>query len=224
MGFGSLTPSRQTALLILKAPSCEVFLRYTAILRKVVGRSACDNPKRYCGWFWVHSSSKKFERTGRETMDICLRTTIVVSGTVYWLHPILPFRIVMCTIFPTIFLEIALHVHVYALHCMSQMQQLYITGALKGHHLKGVYSPQGLYFPLTTLSAHPRWGLPVKCFTPMVSKNENTLKSMKGLLGDCSSRYLLFISCSTICFWIYWVWVYKIKGLDHCQRAKTCQK
>ena len=62
----------------------------------------------------------------------------------------------MCTIFPTIFLEIALHVHVYALHCMSQMQQLYITGALKGHHLKGVYSPQDLYFPLTTLSAHPR--------------------------------------------------------------------
>ena len=24
---------------------------YTAISRKVVGKSARDNPKRYCGWF-----------------------------------------------------------------------------------------------------------------------------------------------------------------------------
>ena len=46
---------------------------YTAISRKVVGKSACDNPKRYCGWFWVHCSSKKFERMAREVMDICLR-------------------------------------------------------------------------------------------------------------------------------------------------------
>ena len=46
---------------------------YTAISRKVVGKSACDNPKRYCGWFWVLCSSKKFERMAREVMDICLR-------------------------------------------------------------------------------------------------------------------------------------------------------
>ena len=32
-----------------------------------------DNPERYCGWFWVHCSSKKFERMAREAMDICLR-------------------------------------------------------------------------------------------------------------------------------------------------------
>ena len=25
---------------------------YTAILRKVVGKSARDNPERYCGWLW----------------------------------------------------------------------------------------------------------------------------------------------------------------------------
>ena len=46
---------------------------YTAISRKVVGKSARDNPERYCGWFWVHSSSKKFERMAGEAMDICLR-------------------------------------------------------------------------------------------------------------------------------------------------------
>ena len=46
---------------------------YTAISRKVVGKSACDNPKRYCGWLWVHCSSKKFERMAREVMDVCLR-------------------------------------------------------------------------------------------------------------------------------------------------------
>ena len=46
---------------------------YTAISRKVVGRSARDNPERYCGWFWVHSSLKKFERMAPEPMDVCLR-------------------------------------------------------------------------------------------------------------------------------------------------------
>ena len=27
------------------------WMRYTAISRKVVGKSARDNPERYCGWF-----------------------------------------------------------------------------------------------------------------------------------------------------------------------------
>ena len=31
------------------------------------------SPKRYCGWFWVHSSSKKFERIAWGAMDVCLR-------------------------------------------------------------------------------------------------------------------------------------------------------
>ena len=47
--------------------------RNTAISRKVVGKSARDNPERYCGWFWVHCSSKKFERMAGEAMDVCLR-------------------------------------------------------------------------------------------------------------------------------------------------------
>ena len=34
---------------------------YTAISRKVVGKSARDNAERYCGWFWVHCSSKKLK-------------------------------------------------------------------------------------------------------------------------------------------------------------------
>ena len=46
---------------------------YTAITRKVVGKSARDNPKRYCDCFWVHCSSKKFERMAREAADLCLR-------------------------------------------------------------------------------------------------------------------------------------------------------
>ena len=50
-----------------------VSLVFTAISRKVVGKSARDNPERYCGWLWGHCSSKKFERMVREATDICLR-------------------------------------------------------------------------------------------------------------------------------------------------------
>ena len=39
---------------------------YRAILRKVVRKSTRDNPERYCRWFWVHCSSKTFERMARE--------------------------------------------------------------------------------------------------------------------------------------------------------------
>ena len=78
--------------------------------RKVVGKSACDNRERYCWWFWVYCSSKKFERMAREAMDLCLRglgerkatkvdLTATVSGTAYWSYPILPFGIVVCTFF-----------------------------------------------------------------------------------------------------------------------------
>ena len=30
-------------------------------------------PERYCGWFWIHRFSKRFERMTREAMDVCLR-------------------------------------------------------------------------------------------------------------------------------------------------------
>ena len=53
--------------------TCPVKKIYTAISRKVVGKSARDNLERYCGWLWGHCSSKKFERMVREATDICLR-------------------------------------------------------------------------------------------------------------------------------------------------------
>ena len=46
---------------------------YTTVSRKVGGKSARDNPKRYCGWFLVHWFSKKFQRMARKAMDVCLR-------------------------------------------------------------------------------------------------------------------------------------------------------
>ena len=46
---------------------------YTAISRKVVGKSARDNPEKHCGWFWVHCFLKKFQRMAREAMEACLR-------------------------------------------------------------------------------------------------------------------------------------------------------
>ena len=107
---------------------------------------------------------------------------------------------------------------------MSLMQQLYITVALKGTIWRGCIHHKTLYFRLTTLLAHPRWDLPVKCFTPMVSENKNTLKRMKSsLLGYYSSRYLLFILYLTVCFWICCIksrasiW----EKWHHCHRAKT---
>ena len=60
--------------LFVYRPKWQISLRFhTAISRKVVGKDARDNPERYCGWFWVHGSLKKFERMAREAMDICLR-------------------------------------------------------------------------------------------------------------------------------------------------------
>ena len=68
-------------LTFLRFPSCKkiqgyfcgLLTLYTAISRKVVGKSARDNTERYCGWLWGHCSSEKFERMVREASDICLR-------------------------------------------------------------------------------------------------------------------------------------------------------
>ena len=74
---------------------------HTAISRKVVGKSARDNSERYCEWFWVLWSLKKFERMAREAMDVCLqllkeRTKVgsiaSVSGTVYWSYRHITFQ------------------------------------------------------------------------------------------------------------------------------------
>ena len=47
-------------------------MEYTAILRKVVGKSARDSPEGIMGDFELFCSSKKFERMAREAMDVCL--------------------------------------------------------------------------------------------------------------------------------------------------------
>ena len=49
-----------------------VYLKYvyTAVSTKVVGKSARDNPERYCGWFCLPCSPKKIERMAPEAMDI----------------------------------------------------------------------------------------------------------------------------------------------------------
>ena len=51
----------------------------TAVWRKVVGKSARDNPQRYCGWFCLPCSPKKFERMAREATDICSRVLMESS-------------------------------------------------------------------------------------------------------------------------------------------------
>ena len=92
----------------------------TAIFETGCHKSARNNPERYCGWFWGHCSSKKFERMAWKTTDIPLRvlklrnatkvgSIAIVSGTVYWSYPILPFVIVACTFFVTTFLKIAVY-------------------------------------------------------------------------------------------------------------------
>ena len=56
---------------IIQCGSCTVCSEtpFTAISRKVVGKSARDNPERYCGWFLGRCSSKKFERMAQEAVD-----------------------------------------------------------------------------------------------------------------------------------------------------------
>ena len=45
---------------------------YTAVSRKVVGKSARNNPERYCGWFWVHCSWQKLrEYSERPSTYVC---------------------------------------------------------------------------------------------------------------------------------------------------------
>ena len=45
--------------------------RDTAISKNVVGKSACDNPERYCGLFWDHCSSQKFWKNGTRDHGLC---------------------------------------------------------------------------------------------------------------------------------------------------------
>ena len=51
---------------------------YTAVWRKLVGKSARDNPERYFGWFCL-PCSKEFERMAQEAKDICSQVLVEIS-------------------------------------------------------------------------------------------------------------------------------------------------
>ena len=59
--------------LALKGLASAGTVSFTANSKKVAGKSARDNPERYCGWFLVHRFSKKFQRMARKAIDVCLR-------------------------------------------------------------------------------------------------------------------------------------------------------
>ena len=48
-------------------------LVYTAISRKVVGKSACDNPERHCGGFEFTGFQRNLKELARKAMKMCLR-------------------------------------------------------------------------------------------------------------------------------------------------------
>ena len=139
--------------LVLKGKTSLPPITHTAISRKVVGKSARDNAERYCGWVWGYCSSKKFARMAREAMDLCLQvltasnnsrfdtraiigsimalgSTATVSGTWYWSYPTSPFGIVVCTFFPTTFLEIAVCHWSLPFRCKSNTAHLAIQTIL----------------------------------------------------------------------------------------------
>ena len=77
---------------------------------QLFGKKARENPERFCGWFPVDCSSKKFARMALDAMDVCLRMLKESDKSRLdrcWSYPILSFGIVECTFIPTAFLEIA---------------------------------------------------------------------------------------------------------------------
>ena len=93
---------------------------YTATSRKVVGKSARDNPERYCGWVWVRCSSQKFEGMTGEAMDVCLRVLKESNKRIFDSYSArnrqcidhikyYSFGIIASTFLPTAFLEIAVY-------------------------------------------------------------------------------------------------------------------
>ena len=91
---------------------------YTSVSRKVVGKSSRDNPERYCGWFCLPCSPKKFERMAGEALDICSRVLMESNKSRFDSYSArnsvliishITFRDCRVHIFPTTFLEIAVY-------------------------------------------------------------------------------------------------------------------
>ena len=98
--------------------SSKIKRSYTAVSRKVVRKSARENPERYYGWFWVHCFSKKFEKMAGEIMDIRLWLLKESNQSRFDSYSVrnsalnishITFRDCRMHIFPTIFLEIAVN-------------------------------------------------------------------------------------------------------------------
>ena len=86
-----------------------------------------DNPERYCGWFWFHCSSKKFEGVAWEAIDVFLRMLKESNNRRLYNYSVrnsvliishITFRDCRVHIFPTIFLEIAVKKTVQS-YCFS---------------------------------------------------------------------------------------------------------
>jgi len=89
---------------------------YTAVSRKVVGKSARDNPEGIVGGFEFTVLQRNLKELARKAMKMCLRVLTERNKSrfdsysrqeVYRSYPILTFGIVACTFFSTTFLEIA---------------------------------------------------------------------------------------------------------------------
>ena len=104
-------------LVIILGNHCYVYTNYIYFEKGC--QKKCMQQSRKVLWVvWVHCSSKKCERTAQEAMDVhvCLWMLMAsnksrfdsynTSRTVYWSYAMLPFGIVVCIFFPTIFLEI----------------------------------------------------------------------------------------------------------------------
>ena len=112
----------------------------TPISRKVVGKSAPDSPKRYCGWFWVRCSSKKFERMAQEVVDVCLRVlkgsskkrfdSYSVRNSVLIISQI-TFRDFRVLILPTTFFEIAVRKIGFVEIVFHQVAKFFIVGSFR---------------------------------------------------------------------------------------------
>ena len=134
---------------------CQISLSYTSSSRKVVGKSVRDNSERYCGWFLVHCSSKKFERMSREAMDLRLRVlkesnksrldSCSVSNSVFILCYACYLSGLGVHIFPTTFLEIAVCLELASASNQHQINE----GLFKENTGRGVPVQFQLFYPTT---------------------------------------------------------------------------
>ena len=61
--MSSVTPN----LRLTPTPYIKPHYRILLFRERLSEKWARDNPERYCGWFWILCSSKKFERMARDS-------------------------------------------------------------------------------------------------------------------------------------------------------------